>query len=89
MYSQFLKSLIILSGVIAVVGCSSTPELDKNFSSSVRSAVERQRINAGPSGNPTTSVDAIEVRSAYNNHVNSRPSPASITPVMGTSGAGQ
>lgn len=79
---MMLKISFATALVLGLVGCSTTPELDKNFSNSVRSSIERQRINSVPSGNASNQTDAIELRGAYNAHVNSKPVPIAA-PMVG------
>ncbi len=73
------KNLCVILGALAVTACSSTPNLDKNFSKSVKSSIEMQRINPGPSGTSNSQVDAIEVSGAYNSYINSKPAPVTLT----------
>lgn len=86
MKTQVILKLPVLAILLSLYGCSSTPQYDKNFSNSVKSSVERQRINSGPSANSNTQIDAIEVRGAYNSYVNSRQAPAPLAPPMNVGG---
>lgn len=86
MRTQIILRLSMFVAALTLYGCSTTPQYDKNFSNSVKSSVERQRINSGPSANSSSQVDAIEVKGAYNTFVNSRQAPAPLTPPMNVGG---
>jgi PBP1b-binding outer membrane lipoprotein LpoB len=64
----FLKSILVLVCLVTFVsGCSTTPNLDKNFGKATKQSLSAQQIPSSSSGDSL--VQAKEIKSAYDGYI--------------------